>query len=116
MIIEMANIFHISHDELFIGKTEVLSFAMNVTTIYISTFEILTWHFTFGLALFTIFWMLLLFVISRWIYIYLDSPNDLLDIYHNKVVIKKDDLTVQGKIIKRIDIKKIPILYRCSCI
>jgi alpha-N-acetylglucosamine transferase len=45
-------------------------------------------------------------MISRWRYIYLDSPNDLLDIYHDKVVIQKDDLTVEGNIIKRIDIKK----------
>jgi transcriptional regulator with XRE-family HTH domain len=134
MITEMTNIFHISHDELFIGETEVLykgsiytatkdlrmkkyydffvgfliflSFAMIITTAYISTIEILTWHFTFGFGIFTMFWLFLLFMISRWRYIYLDSPNDLLDIYHDKVVIQKDDLTVEGNIIKRIDIKK----------
>jgi hypothetical protein len=45
-------------------------------------------------------------MISRWRYIYLDSPNDLLDIYHDKVVIQKGDVTVEGNSIKRIDIKK----------
>jgi len=36
----------------------------------------------------------------------LDSPNDLLDIYHDKVVIQKDNLTVEGIKIKNIYIKK----------
>jgi hypothetical protein len=43
---------------------------------------------------------------SRWRYIYLDSPNDLLDIYHDKVVIQKGNLTVEGIKIKNIYIKK----------
>jgi transcriptional regulator with XRE-family HTH domain len=134
MITEMTNIFHISHDELFIGETEILykgsiytatkdlrmkkyydffvgfliflSLAMIITTAYISTLEILTWHFTFGFGIFTMFWLFLLFMIARWRYIYLDSPNDLLDIYHDKVVIQNGDLTVEGNMIKRIDIKK----------
>lgn len=134
MITEMTNIFHISHDELFIGETEILykgfiysatkdlrmkifynfflglliflSIAMIITTAYISTLEILTWHFTFGFGIFTIFWLLLLFVISRWRYIYMDSPIDLLNIYRDKVVIQKGDVTVEGNKIKRIDIKK----------
>ena len=134
MITEMTNIFHISHDELFIGKTKILykgsiytatkdlrmkkyydfflglliflSLAMMITTAYISTIEILTWHFTFGFVMFTMFILFLLFMIVRWRYIYLDSPNDLLDIYHDKVVIKKGDVTIEGNIIKRIDIKK----------
>lgn len=134
MITEMTNIFHISHDELLIGETEVLykgsiyiatkdlrikkyydffvgfmiflSLAIIITTTYISTIEILTWHFTFGFGIFTMFWLFLLFMIARWRYIYLDSPNDLLDIYHDKVVIQKGDITVEGNIIKRIDINK----------
>jgi len=134
MITEMTNIFHISHDELFIGETEILykgsiytatkdlrmkkyydffvgfliflSLAMIITTAYISTIEILKWHFTFGFGIFTMFWLFLLFMIARWRYIYLDSPNDLLDIYHDKVVIQKGDVTVEENIIKRIDIKR----------
>ena len=134
MITEMTSIFHISHDELFVGETEVLykgslyiatkdlrmkkyynffvgfliflSVAMIITTAYISTIEILTWHFTFGFGLFTMFWLFLLFMTSRWRYIYLDSPNDLLDIYHDKVVIQKGNLTVEGIKIKNIYIKK----------
>ncbi|MBI9009352.1 MAG: helix-turn-helix transcriptional regulator [Tenericutes bacterium] len=134
MITEMTNVFHISHDELFIGETEVLyqgsiyiakkdlrmkkyydffvglliflSVAMIITTTYISTLEILTWHFTLGFGLFTMFWLFLLFMTSRWRYIYLDSPNDLLDIYHDKVVIQKGNLTVEGIKIKNIYIKK----------
>lgn len=134
IITEMTSIFHISHDELFIGETEVLykgslytatkdlrmkkyydffvglliflSIAMIITTAYISTLEMLTWYFTFGFGIFTIFWLFLLFLISRWKYIYLDSPNDLLDIYHDKVVIQKDDLMVEGNKIKQIYIKK----------
>ncbi len=134
MITEMTNIFHISHDELFIGETEVLyqgsiytakkdlrmkkyydffvgfliflSVAMIITTTYISTLEILTWHFIFGFCLFTMFWLFLLFITSRWRYNYLDSPNDLLDIYHDKVVIQKGNLTVEGIKIKNIYIKK----------
>lgn len=134
MITEMTKIFHISHDELFIGETEVLnkgsiytaskdlrmkkyydffvgfliflSIAMLIATAYIATVEILTWHFSFGFGIFTIFWLCLLFMISRWRYIYLDSPNDLLDIYHDKVVIRNGDVTVEGNIITRIDIKK----------
>jgi transcriptional regulator with XRE-family HTH domain len=136
MITEMTNIFHISHDELFVGKTEVLykgsiytalkdlrmkiyydffvglliflSIAMIITTVYIATVEILTWHVTFGFGIFTMFWLCLLFMISRWRYIYLDSPNELLDIYHDKVVIQNGNLTVEGNIIKRIDLKKYP--------
>ena len=134
LITEMTNIFHILHDELFIGETEVLykeslytatkdlrmkkyydffvglliflSIAMIITTAYISTLEMLTWYFTFGFGIFTIFWLFLLFLISRWRNIYLDSPNDLLDIYHDKVVIQKDDLMVEGNKIKQIYIKK----------
>ena len=134
MITEMTNIFHISHDDLFIGETEVLykgsiytaskdlrmkkyydffvgfliflSIAMIITTGYIATVEILTWHVTFGFVIFTIFWLCQLFMISRWRYIYWDSPNDLLDIYHDKVVIRNGDVTVEGNFIKRIDIKK----------
>jgi hypothetical protein len=45
-------------------------------------------------------------MISRWRYLYIDSPNALLDIYHDKVVIHKDKVTVEGNAIKRIDIKK----------
>ncbi|MFZ9301677.1 MAG: helix-turn-helix domain-containing protein [Chitinophagaceae bacterium] len=134
MVTEMTNIFHISHDELFIGKTEILYkgsiytatkdlrmkkyydffvgfliflfLAMIITTAYISTIEILSWHFTFGFALFTISWMLLLFVTSRWRYIYLDSPNDLLDVYRDKVVIQKGNLSVEGNKINNIYIQK----------
>lgn len=134
MITEMTNIFHVSHDDLFVGETEVLfkgslytatkdlrmkkyydfflgfliflSLAMTMTTAYISTVEILTWHFTFGFGIFTIFWLCLLFMISRWRYIYWDSPVDLLDIYQDKIVILKGDVTVEGFKIKRIDIKK----------
>jgi transcriptional regulator with XRE-family HTH domain len=134
MITEMTNIFHITHDELFIGETEVLyqgsiytaikdlrmkkhydffvgfliflSLAMIITTTYISTLEILTWHFTFGFAIFTMFWLFQLFMIARWRNIYMDSPNDLLDIYHDKVVIQKGNLTVEGIKIKNIFIKK----------
>lgn len=134
MITEMTNIFHISHDELFIGETEVLykgsiytatkdlrmkkyydffvgllvflSVAMIITTTYISTLEILTWHFALGFGLFTMFWLFLLFMTSRWRYIYLDSPNNLLDIYNDKMVIQKGNLTVEKNKIKRIEIKK----------
>lgn len=134
MVTEMTNIFHISHDELFIGKTEILYkgsiytatkdlrmkkyydffvgfliflfLAMIITTAYISTIEILSWHFTFGFALFTISWMLLLFITSRWRYIYLDSPNDLLDVYRDKVVIQKGNLSVEGNKINNIYIQK----------
>ena len=134
MVTEMTKIFHISHDELFIGKTEILYkgciytatkdlrmkkyydffvgfliflfLAMIITTAYISTFEILSWHFTFGFALFTISWILLLFVTSRWRYIYLDSPNDLLNVYRDKVVIQKGNLSVEGNKINNIYIQK----------
>ena len=134
LITEMTNIFHISHDELFIGETEVLykgsiytvskdlrmkkyydffvglliflALAMIITTAYVSTVESLTWYFTFGFAIFTVFWLFLLFMISRWRYIYLDSPNNLLDIYHDKVVIQKGNVNVEINTIKRIDIKK----------
>ncbi|MDA0871886.1 MAG: helix-turn-helix transcriptional regulator [Firmicutes bacterium] len=134
MITEMTNIFHISHDELFVGKTDVLyqgsiyiakkdlrmkkyydffvgfliflSLAMIITTTYVSTLKVLMGHFTLGFSLFTMFWLFLLFMISRWRYIYLDSPNDLLDIYYDKVVIQKGNLTVEGFKIKNIYIKK----------
>ena len=36
----------------------------------------------------------------------MDSPNDLLDIYQDKIVILTDDVTVEGFKIKQIDIKK----------
>ena len=134
MITEMTNIFHISHDELFIGKTEILYkgsiytatkdlrmkkyydffvdfliflfLAMIITTAYISTIEILPWYFTFGFAFFTIYWLFLLFTISRWRNIYFDSPDDLLEIYHDKMVIENGDVTVEGNAIKSLDIKK----------
>jgi len=134
MITEMTNIFHISHDELFIGETDVLykgpiytaikdlrmkkyydffvglliflSFSMIITTTYISTIEILTWHFTLGFSMFTVFWLFLLFIISRWRYIYLDSPIDLLDIYQDRIVIHKENLTVEGNKIQKIYIGK----------
>lgn len=134
MITEMTNIFHISHDELFIGETEILykgsiytatkdvrmkkyydffvgfliclSIAMIITTAYISTIEILTWYFTFGFGMFTMFWLSLLFLISRWRYISIDSPNDLLDIYHDKVVIREGDLTVDKNKIKYLEVNK----------
>ena len=134
LITEMTKIFHVSHDELFIGETNImykgsiytvvkdqrmkqyydfflgllvfLSLAMIITTVYISTVESLTWHFTLGFSIFTAFGLFLLFIISRWRYVYLDSPNDLIDIYYDKVVIQKSKLTIEVNKIKRICIKK----------
>ncbi|MGS0972492.1 MAG: helix-turn-helix domain-containing protein [Candidatus Izemoplasmataceae bacterium] len=134
MITKMTTIFHISHDELFVGETEVLykgsiytarkdlrmkkyydffvgflvflSVALMITTVYISTVEILTWHFTFGFSIFTVVWLFLLFIISRWRNIYLDSPIDLLDVYQDKISIQKGNLTIEGNRIQKIHIKK----------
>jgi len=92
--------------DFFVGFSVFLSVSMIITTVYLSTIDSLTWHFTFGFALFTIFWLFLLFMISRWRSIYLDSPDDLLDIYHDKVVIRRGNSTVEGHKIKIIDIKK----------
>ena len=92
--------------DFFVGFLIYLSISMFITTAYISTLEILTWHFTFGFAFFTILWILLVFVTSSWRFIYLESPNDLLDIYHDKVIILKGDVTVERNIIKHIKIKK----------
>lgn len=85
--------------DFFIGFLIFLSLAMMISSAYDSTIEILTWHFTFGFVMFTMFWLFLLFVIVRWRYIYLESPNDLLDIYHDKVVIQKGDVAIEGNII-----------------
>lgn len=134
MITKMTTVFHISHDELFVGETEVLykgsiytarkdlrmkkyydffvgflvflSVALMITTVYISTVEILTWHFTFGFSIFTVVWLFLLFIISRWRNIYLDSPTDLLDVYQDKISIQKGNLTIEGNRIQKIHIKK----------
>lgn len=134
MITEMTAIFQISHDELFIGETDVLykgsiytatkdlrmkkyydffvglmvflSLALIITTTYIATIEILTWHFTFGFGLFAILLLIMLFVVSRWRYIYMDSPNDLLDVYQDKIVISKGNLTVNANKIEKLLIKK----------
>jgi transcriptional regulator with XRE-family HTH domain len=134
LITEMTKVFRVTHDELFVGNTEVLykgiiytalkdlrmkkyydffvglviflSVTMIITTSYISTLGILKWHFTFGFSIFTMFWLFLLFMISRWRNIYLDSPNDLLDVYNDKVVINKGDLEVEGNKIKQLYIKK----------
>lgn len=134
IITEMTKIFHISHDELFVGETDVLykgviytaskdlrirkyydffiglliflSLAMIITTAYISTIEILTWHFAFGFGLFTAFLLFMLYVISRWRYIYLNLPNDLLDVYQDKIMFSKGNLTIDKSRIQKFEIKK----------
>lgn len=128
MITEMTKIFRISYDTLFTGETEVLfsgpiysvfkdvrmgkyydfftvflsflSIAMIVTTVYTYILEELPWLFTLGFGLFSLFWLFLLFVISRWRVIYMDLPNNLIEIYHDKLVIVKEQITIYLNTIK----------------
>ncbi len=134
MITKMTEIFHISHDELFVGETEILykgpiysakkdlrmrkyydffvgflvflSVALIFTSSYVSTLENLTWHYPFGLSLMATFSLFELFVISRWRNIYLDLPDDLLDVYMDKVVIHSENYTIDVNNVQKIDILK----------
>lgn len=134
IITDMTNIFHISFDELFYGESKVLfkgpiytankdlrmkkyyhslqvfliflSLSLIMTTVYISTIEILTWHFTLGFVIFTAFWLFTLFMMTKWRYDFLDSPNELIDVYYEKLVFKKTNLSIDFNNIKHIQIKK----------
>jgi transcriptional regulator with XRE-family HTH domain len=134
IIQKITEIFKISHDDLFVGDTDVLykgsiytaskdtrmkkyydfflgltailSLALMITTVYISTLEILTWHFTFGLGLLTLYMLFLLFIVSSWRYKYKKSPSELLDVYQDKIVVNESNLTIYDYKIKKFEIRK----------
>lgn len=134
MITDMTNIFKVSHDDLFVGNTDIiykgsiytarkdtrmkkgynfflgffafLSLAMIITTSYVFSLEILTWHFSLGFTAFTLLLLTLLFMTSIWRNIYYETSNDLIDVYRDKVLIKDDNLTIYISNIKVLKIKK----------
>ena len=134
MITKMTEIFKISHDNLFVGDTDIiykgsiytaekdtrmkkyydffvgllslLSFALLITTVYISKSEALTWHFVLGFGLFTFLMLTFLFITSQWRNKYSSSPEKLLDVYHKRVMIIEGNITIHANNIKKLILRK----------
>ncbi len=134
MITKMTEIFKISHDVLFIGDNDItykgslytamkdsrmkkyydffvcfiafISLVLLITTVYISTLEVLTWHFTFGFSLLSVLLLTSLFITSRWRNKFDRSPEKLLDLYQDKVIINEGNLTIYANKIKALKTSK----------
>jgi transcriptional regulator with XRE-family HTH domain len=132
IITEMTNIFKISHDELFVGSTEVLykgaiynakkdtrlkkyydffigfssflALAILFTTGYIFTLEVLTWHFKLGAVISSLLLIAVVFVTSLWRNKYNEASIDLIDIYKDRLEFIDDGLTLYVNKIKKIKI------------
>ena len=134
MITRMTEIFKITHDDLFIGDTDILykgsiytavkdfrmkryydfflaffaflSLSLLITAIYISTVDVLPWFITLVFGLFAFLLLIILFTISRWRNIYSSSLDKLLDVYLDRIIINDGDLTIEANRIEKIVIKK----------
>lgn len=134
LITEMTKIFHLSHDELFTGDTDVtikeviytvykdkrikiyydafviflvfLSVALLVTTAYVSHLDVLPMLFEIGFSLFSGIWIIVLFVVSRWRLLNMESPENLIYFYQDKLVFDKEELTIYNNQIKKVFINQ----------
>lgn len=137
MITEMTKVFQVSHDELFIGNTEIiykgviytalkdirmgkyykffigftsfLSLALIITTAYISSLEFPIVYTFMGSLLATLF-LFYLFMNVRWNNDYEQASSDLLKIYHENIVFMNEGYTLYLDNIETIQIKAYNIL------
>ena len=134
LISEMTKIFKITHDELFIGESKInyqgslysakkdlrmkkvynffiglcicLSIAMIITTAYVSTIKVLSWHFTVSLSVISAFMLYQLFIVSKWRNHYSLNPEIIMDVYENHLYFYQENVTVPLHLIEDINIKK----------
>ena len=134
LISEMTKIFKITHDELFMGESKInyqgslysakkdlrmkkvynffiglyicLSIAMIITTAYVSTIKVLSWHFTVGLSVISAFMLYQLFIVSKWRNHYSLNPEIIMDVYENHLCFYQENVTVPLHLIEDIMIKK----------
>lgn len=134
LISEMTKIFKITHDELFMGESKInyqgslysakkdlrmkkvynffiglyicLSIAMIITTAYVSTIKVLSWHFTVSLSVISAFMLYQLFIVSKWRNHYSLNPEIIMDVYENHLYFYQDNLMVPLHLIEDIMIKK----------
>lgn len=132
MITEMTKVFQVSHDELFIGKTEIiyrdvmytalkdirmgkyyrsfivftafLSLTLIITSSYLFSLE-LPIVYSYFFSLFSISFLLYLFMNIRWSNDFEQTSGELIEIYHEKIVTLKDDHTLYLDNIEKIQIK-----------
>ena len=137
MITEMTKVFQVSHDELFIGNTEIiykgviytalkdirmgkyykffigftsfLSLALIITTAYISSLDLPIVYTLMG-SLLAIVFLFYLFMNVRWNNDYEQVSNELIEIYHENIVFMNEGLTLYPDNIETIQIKVYNIL------
>lgn len=137
MITEMTIVFQVSHDELFIGNTEIIykgviytalkdirmgkyykffigftsfiSLASIITTVYLWSLD-LPIVSTFMGSLLAIVFLFYLFMNVRWNNDYEQVSNELIEIYHEKIVFMNEGLTLYPDNIEKIQIKVYNIL------
>ena len=132
-ITEMTKIFHISHDELFVGNVEVLykgsiytavkdnrmkkyydffvgftaflSLSMLITSIYVWSIRILPWYFLVAFGVFTVLLLMALFMTSTWRNQFMISSDELIDVYVDRIELINENVTLYQDKIQEIRIK-----------